>query len=127
MTKVAVLLALFAATAAADPASDAAALRKTCTSAMEADPNLARDIIVVALNRESRDVSSLCADADTLKTHQQAAARVETNERQVVLAYGAMWVIAAVFVAFLWWRQRALRAEIAQLRKDLDAAAKEAK
>jgi CcmD family protein len=41
----------------------------------------------------------------------------------VILAYAAMWVIAAGFVLFLWRRQQALRSEIERLRRDLDAAA----
>jgi len=34
-----------------------------------------------------------------------------------------MWIIAAAFVIFLWRRQQVLQAEIAQLRRDLEAAA----
>jgi hypothetical protein len=117
---------LGASSAAADPTTaDPAALRKTCTEAMNADPGFAKDVVKDALALQARDLLSLCTDADTIKTHEQAAERVATNERHVILAYGAMWVIAAAFVIFLWRRQQALRAEIAQLRKELDAATKE--
>jgi hypothetical protein len=43
----------------------------------------------------------------------------------VILAYAAMWVVAALFLMFLWRRQVALRTELARLQKDLDAAIKE--
>jgi hypothetical protein len=45
----------------------------------------------------------------------------------VIMAYAAMWIIAAGFVIFLWMRQQALRNEIAQLKVDLDAATKDGK
>ncbi len=127
MTKIVVVLMLVAATAAADTAPpDTAALRKTCTSAMNADHNFAKDVVGDALKfLPAESMTALCTDVDTMVTHQQAASRVETNERHVVLAYVAMWIVAAAFVVFLWWRQQMLRAEIAQLRKDLDAAAKD--
>ena len=38
-----------------------------------------------------------------------------------------MWVIAALFLLYLLRRQQRLKAEIAQLRHDLDAAAKDGK
>ena len=40
------------------------------------------------------------------------------------MAYAAMWVIAAMFLMFLWRRQQALKGEIANLKRDLEAAAK---
>jgi hypothetical protein len=57
--------------------------------------------------------------------HDQAASEVAVNKRHVILAYGAMWVIAAAFVIVLWRRQQALKAQIADLKKDLDAAVKD--
>jgi len=118
-----VIVALLSATAIADPAPGGA--RDACTAAMNQDPTFARDIVNVALNREAITPSALCASADTMKTHLDAAEHVAKNERHVILAYAAMWVIAAGFLAFLWWRQQKLRAEIAQLRRELDEAAKE--
>jgi hypothetical protein len=98
------------------PASDVAALRKTCAEAMNADPAFAKSIIATADKQ---------IDQKTIDAHTQANAFIAKNERHVLLAYGAMWIIAALFVAFLWLRQQKLRAEITQLRKDLDAAGKE--
>jgi hypothetical protein len=57
--------------------------------------------------------------------HDQAANEVAVNKRHVILAYGAMWVIAAVFVMLLWRRQQGLKAQIAELKRDLDAAVKD--
>ena len=36
-----------------------------------------------------------------------------------------MWVVAALFVMFLWFRQQKLLSEIAMLRRDLEVAAKD--
>jgi len=127
MKKLVVLacLALFASVALADevpvpappptPTADVAALRKTCADAMNADPAFAQSIVLTADKQ---------IDQKTIDAHTQANAMIAKNEKHVLLAYGAMWVIAALFVAFLWLRQQKLRAEITQLRKDLDAAGK---
>jgi CcmD family protein len=90
---------------------NAAALRKTCADAMNADPSFA-DAIVATINE------------DTARQHRKAADDIAKNERHVILAYAAMWVVAAGFVLFLWRRQQHLKGEIAQLRKDLEAASK---
>lgn len=100
--------------APAQPPPDA---RKLCTDAMNADPQFAAAIVKVADEKAAAK-----RDADTLATHQDAVARVQKNERHVIYAYAAMWIVAAAFVLFLWRRQQALNAEIATLRRDLDAA-----
>jgi hypothetical protein len=64
-------------------------------------------------------------DAQTVQAHEDAFHHIQKNEAHVIYAYAALWVIAAGFVVFLWRRQQALRGEIAQLRADLAAAAKE--
>lgn len=56
--------------------------------------------------------------------HRQAAKEISTNNRHVVLAYGAMWLAAIGFVVVMWRRQQALKAEIARLARELDKAAK---
>jgi len=103
----------------AQPVSDA---RKACAAAMNADPAFAASIVKVADEK-----AALKRDADTVAAHTDAYARVQLNERHVIYAYAAMWIIAAGFVIFLWRRQQALTAEIAGLRRDLDAAADEVK
>jgi hypothetical protein len=57
--------------------------------------------------------------------HEGAAAAIAKNEKHVVLAYAALWVLSAGFLMFLWKRQQGLKTEIAQLKRELDAAAKE--
>ena len=91
------------------------AARKTCVAAMNANPEFAKSIVATADKQ---------IDARTIAAHEQAANNIAENERHVLLAYAAMWIIAALFVVYLWRRQQALRLEIAQLRKDLDAAGK---
>ena len=93
----------------APPAQPAADLRKTCADAMNADPAFAEDI-VKTINEQ------------TLAQHKAAASAIAKNEKHVVLAYGALWVLAAGFVVFLWRRQQGLQAEILQLKRDLEAA-----
>jgi hypothetical protein len=90
---------------------EAAAMRKTCADAMNADPTFA-NAIVETIN------------ADTAKQHRTAADAVAKNQKHVIGAYAAMWVLAAAFLIFMWRRQQKLVGEIAQLRRDLEAAAK---
>jgi len=82
---------------------------------MNADPAFAKSIV---------DTVDKQSDQRTIDAHNDAAYHVAKNEKHVIIAYAAMWAIAALFVVFLWRRQQALKTEIAQLRKDLDAAAK---
>ena len=106
---------------APDPGPNAAA-RKACTDAMNADPTFEKMVVDVADQKAAE--RRLQADQEQ---HQKAASAVEKNEKHVIMAYAAMWIIAAAFVMFLWMRQQALRNEIAQLRSDLDAATKDGK
>jgi hypothetical protein len=109
------------AAAPAAPAAapvDAAGARAQCTAAMNADPKFAAEIVKVA-----DEAAALKRDQDTLNAHNDAYAHIQKNERHVIYGYAAMWIIAAGFVIFLWRRQQALQAEIAQLHRDLEAAA----
>jgi hypothetical protein len=92
-------------------APSAADLRQTCAAAMNADPTFAESI-VETINKQ------------TLEQHKAAASAIAKNEKHVILAYAAFWMLAALFVVFLWRRQQGLKAEIAQLKRDLDAASK---
>jgi ferric-dicitrate binding protein FerR (iron transport regulator) len=102
-----------------DPAK-AAELRKTCTDAMNADPAFAKGIVAVADENAQH-----ARDEATRKAHDDAEEHIAKNERHVVYAYSALWVIAAAFVIFLWLRQQKLNAEIVHLRADLAAAIKQ--
>ncbi len=106
---IAVLLGIPAAAAAQPAQRTPAELRQICADALNADPTFA-DAIVKTVNEE------------IYKQHADAAEHVAKNERHVILAYAAMWVVAALFVIFLWRRQQALRGEIERLRADLKAA-----
>jgi hypothetical protein len=95
------------------PASSAEQLRATCAAAMNADPEFARSIVSSADKQ---------IDQKTIAAHEDALHHIQKNENHVIYAYAAMWVIAALLVAFLWKRQQALRGEIAALRSDLAKA-----
>jgi CcmD family protein len=108
--------------------AEARALRKTCVDAMNADPSFASEIVQTAVMKGTGSpTNTFCADVDTIETHRNAVMHVQKNERHVIGAYAAMWVIAALFLLYLFRRQQRLRAEIDQLRRELDAAAKDGK
>jgi hypothetical protein len=92
--------------------------RKACTDAMNKDPAFAKSIIATVDKQ---------IDQKTIDAHEDAAKHIQKNEKHVLYAYAAMWIVAALFLAFLWMRQQALKAEIANLRRELEAAAKETK
>ena len=98
---------------------DTAALRKVCVEAMNADEQFAKAVVETA-DQNAANVR-LKLDAEQ---HTKAAAAIAKNEKHVILAYAAMWIVAAAFILFLWRRQQLLRGEIAQLKADLDAATK---
>ena len=91
--------------------------RAACTAAMRADPKLAAEIVKIADERAQHQ-----RDEDTIKAHEDANTHIQKNERHVIIAYAALWIVAALFVLFLWRRQVALTTEIASLRRDLEAA-----
>lgn len=102
----------------APPAAAAADARKACTDAMNADPEFAKSIISTVDKQ---------IDQKTIDAHIDANKHIQKNERHVIYAYAGIWIVAALFLAFLWMRQQSLKSEIASLRRDLDAAAKEGK
>lgn len=116
MKKLIVILSLASGSAFAQPAPSAA--RDACTQAMNADPEFAKSIIATVDKQ---------IDQKTIDAHIDADKHIQKNERSVIYAYAGMWIVAALFLAFLWFRQQALKSEIANLRRDLDAAGKEGK
>lgn len=86
-------------------------LRKICADAMNKNPMFAESIVKTI-------------NEDTYLQHARAADAVKKNEKHVVMAYAAMWILAAVFLLFLWRRQQSLKSEIANLKRDLEAATK---
>jgi cell division protein FtsL len=112
--------AAFAQTETPTPAAPPADARAACTRAMNADPTFAASIVKIADEKAQAQ-----RDADTVAAHTDAYAHVQKNEKHVIYAYAAMWIVAAGFVIFLWRRQQVLQLEIASLRRDLEAAAAE--
>ena len=102
----------------AAPILSTADARKLCATAMNADPKFAAEISRIADERAAQQ-----RDRDTVAAHTDADYHVKKNERHVIYAYAAMWIISALFVMFLWRRQQVLKLEIANLRRDLEAAA----
>lgn len=56
------------------------------------------------------------------RVHKQASAEATANNRHVVMAYAAMWLLAVGFVVVLWRRQQRLKAEIERLSSELKKA-----
>lgn len=115
-------------TAAADATtgSDAASLRETCSKAMNADPGFAKSIVIVAeKNYRKASYEQIERENKEIVANEQQQERFAKNERHVILAYAAMWVLAAGFLVMLWRRQQGLVAEIAQLNRDLAEATAE--
>ncbi|MGE0548084.1 MAG: hypothetical protein AB7O24_06615 [Kofleriaceae bacterium] len=102
-----------------NPAGASDPRRAACVEAMNADPGFEKLVLETADARAAKE-----RDKATLAAHEESQRHVQKNERHVLWAYAAMWIIAAGFVIYLWRRQQGLKTEIAQLRRDLDAAAK---
>jgi hypothetical protein len=111
-----------AAPPAAAPTPVASDARKACTDAMNADPQFAAAVVKIADEKAAKQ-----RDDDLIAAHTAANMHVQKNERHVVYAYAAMWIVAAAFVIFLWRRQEVLKGEITNLRRDLEAAADDSK
>ncbi len=92
----------------------AAQLRQTCAEAMNADPTF-KESIQNSIDKQ--------IDEQVLAAHEDADLHIQKNEKHVIIAYAALWALAALFVVFLWLRQLGLKREIEALRRDLEAAA----
>ena len=95
---------------------------KACVDALNADPELAKRVVDTYSKKTVTDLDQQVIDA-----HKAANAQIAENERHVIWAYVAMWILAALFLVYMWMRQQALKTELAHLRRDLDAAAKDSK
>lgn len=111
------VLLFLLAFAGASYADDLAAKKQACVDALN-DPAFKQSVL------ETIDKQ---IDQKTIDAHNDAFHHIQKNEAHVIYAYAAMWVIAAAFLLFVWRRQQALRSEIAHLRSELAAAAKDAK
>ncbi len=102
---------------------------KVCLDEMDKDPEFA-DYIIKRTELKLKDKvnhEQILKDQCTIRQHQESQDEVATNQRHVLLAYVAMWLVAAGFVIYLWRKQQALKREIVNLRSDLDAATKDSK
>ena len=95
------------------PPAPAQDLHKICADAMNADPAFAKSIVLTADKQ---------IDEKTIKAHDDAIKKIAQEDGHVIYAYGALWVITALLVAFMWMRQQKLKHEIAALRRDLTKA-----
>jgi hypothetical protein len=95
------------------PTRSPAELHQICADAMNADPVFAKSIVITAYKQ---------IDEETIKAHDAAIKKIAQEEGHVIYAYGALWVITALLVAFMWMRQQKLKTEIATLRRDLTKA-----
>jgi len=112
-----------------DDSTAPAGARKACAAAMNADPSFASAIIHQAelQLQDTLNRTQVTKDVCTVDEHEDAQKEIATNKRQVILAYIAMWLVAAGFVFFMWRKQQGLKQEIENLRRDLDAATKDTK
>jgi hypothetical protein len=77
------------------------------------------------LARQLKARWALELNEETRKRHDDDSRQIALNKRHVVLAYGALWLLAVVFLVLQWRRQQGLEAQIAQLHKELEAATRE--
>lgn len=66
-------------------------------------------------------------EAAAAASHERTAKAIGKDQRHVILAYAAMWLLSAGFLIYLWRRQLGLKAQIAELKRDLEAAVKDGK
>ena len=79
---------------------------------------------------EVKKDANLKADIDDslrLSVHRQEADTFTRNNKHVVIAYIAIWVLTAAFVLWAFMRQQSLKGEIERLRADLGRAMKDEK
>ena len=96
--------------------------REQCTAAIQADKDWNADLFEQV---RKWNAQQLLEQSDAV---QRADARaIATNKRHVILAYAGMWLVAVAFLILMWRRQQKLVAQIAGLKRDLDAALKDDK
>lgn len=68
------------------------------------------------------NLKSRLSEHININVHKDAVRYATTNNRHVVMAYAAFWLLTVGFVLVMWRRQRALAAEIARLEQELSRA-----
>lgn len=97
------------------PAGDSVtptALKHTCMDAINSDQQWTDELTAIVEKRVRFQV------------HNQEAELIAMNERHVVMAYAAMWLLAVGFLIAQWRRQQALKKQIESLQSELQAAIK---
>jgi len=59
------------------------------------------------------------------EVHEAEAALISKNNKHVVMAYAALWILTVGFVVLLWTRQRRLLGELEALEKKVAKAAEQ--
>jgi cell division protein FtsL len=95
-----------AAPVLAQPAQPAGSLRQQCESALINDAQWRAEL-----------KQQLAAEV-----HAEDANQMLTNRKHVVMAYAALWILVALFVVFMWLKQKDLKTEIARLEREVRAA-----
>ncbi len=57
--------------------------------------------------------------------HEEETDAIVNNNRHVIMAYAALWVLVVFFVLFMWVRQRRLQEEIERLEQEVAKASEE--
>ncbi len=108
-------------------------IQAQCEEAIVADPEwhtrlkgqLARRLLTEEpITKPDKVLRAQLKDMLRPEIHTKDANRMLRNKRHVVYAYAALWIITAVFVLFMWRRQRGLTDEIARLRSEIEAELK---
>ncbi|GEM_PF-5332052 len=92
---------------------------QACIDAINGVNDFRSAVSTLAREREAKRLSD-----EVELQHENAAKAIAKNQKHVILAYAALWVLAAGFLLFLWRRQQALKVEIANLKRDLESATK---
>jgi hypothetical protein len=97
-------------------------LKAQCTEAMKNDKDWNAALFEQVKVWHAGELRAI-ADA----RHEQEANKVAKDQRHVIMAYAAMWLLSVGFLIVMWRRQQALRAHIDTLKHELDKALKEGK
>jgi hypothetical protein len=108
------------------PALGTDALRQRCEAAIRDDAewrtelkeNLARRLFEAPQSARDEELR----DMVRREAHEAESKRLLRDKQHVVYAYGALWILTALFVLYMFVRQRSLDDEIARLRRELEQA-----
>lgn len=117
------LLALGAATASAQPAAQPYAPPAAATTDGYASPDRAR--CEAELRKDAGWYAELKLQLKD-DVHQDEYATFQRNNKHVIIAYAAIWVLTVGFAFLMWLRHGKLAGELARLKSDIARGAKDA-